>query len=217
MEEVWSEAYRREIGEDRLAGKGFLWARIRPDGREPFEVVVTHLQADPLLSFQSPREARHQQLLQLQELLCKRQEADPDTPRLLMGDFNIVGPVKMNGNVEPPPDFPEYWEMIETLELASGLEPYDVFLDHLDFTDHNRLPPEPLRYQGITYEYEHNWNARLGAVFAGEVERKVRFDYLFYFGAHHRLEVTDVSIRRFRCGDCPLSDHYALEASLLFR
>jgi len=74
---------------DSLAEKGALFARVRLDGEQVVDVVVTHLQANAWLG----ECTRRDQLEELRGFLGGRRSGTGRPPLVVAGDLNIPGPL----------------------------------------------------------------------------------------------------------------------------
>ncbi len=213
-----SESFRDRAGEEGLVGKGFLYARIMVE-EQGIDVITTHTQADPALFFLPPfgtgPGTREKQMEQLRTFLETLRAKDPDSPRLVMGDFNIDGPLRGDRI-----GYDEYDRMLQTLSLPGG-DALDLHVSRMPRMatpdDKNATEREP----HLTYDYRHYPLARVFThLFLGPGHGQ-RLDYMISISQDpdKHIEPSDLVVRHFTYvrSDgtlCPLSDHAGLEAAL---
>lgn len=200
--------YKAEAGEDALKNKGALLARLRAeDGRE-LDVVVTHLQADPILGPWRGSATRRKQLCELiafvessREEFARELESNHQPPLLIVGDFNINGPLPQQ---EEGP-WKQYVKMVEILSDRSRC--YDVLYEWWCAREQNGE---------FTYDGRWNiWNAMLGLYFFAP---RKRIDFVFYQPGDDKLVFQHAGIRSLRDSSDRskrLSDHDGVE--IIFR
>lgn len=201
VEDWWVERYDEAAGDDALASKSALYARLKlPCGQ--LDVIVTHIQAGGG-GKEGPRtRARHEQFRQLNRFID--QHGCDKIPRIIIGDLNVPAPIAGVGECN------EYRTMLWILS-TKGVAPIDEF--------HRLNPPNQSgdTYEGFTHDYRNNTYASLfGSLF---VSLRVinRLDYLLNHNPKAGAPIQQIRVRRFwyqrSSGQiCPLSDHYAIEA-----
>lgn len=198
VENWWVDRYDEAKGDDALASKSALYARLKvPCGL--LDVIVTHAQAGGGDGKEGPRTwARHEQFEQLKRLIDKH--GCDDIPRIIIGDLNVSAPIAGVGEGD------EYRTMLRILS-TKGVAPIDEF---------RRLNPPNQSgdtYERITYDYRNNTYASL----VRSLRTMKRLDYLLNHNPKARAPIQQIRVRRFwyqrSSGQiCPLSDHYAIEA-----
>lgn len=196
IENCWSTEYEDESGTDAFMNKGALYVRLRLDDGKRLDVIVTHVQANDPFSFSAPKD-RERQIAALEMFIAKHKESE--IPRLVMGDFNIDGlpsdPERDTGERSA-----EYEDLMSAL---GGTSDMDLFRQATKCRS---------RSQRVTYDSDYNPLARLGR------SRETRLDYLLTHNPDPKRSIAclEVAVRRFTYGkdNCPLSDHYAIEAIL---
>lgn len=178
--ETNSHTFKHHYGIDGLTAKGVIHARVRvseSDSPDFIDVFATHLQA-------GHSEIRRCQILELADFIGEH--ADPANPVLLLGDFNVRGPLLGQQEDEYSDEYRYLMEVLNS--LSSGHEIRDIGLHLASGTNHDSDPEE---------------------------HRKKRIDYIFLSESDLTVSEDDVHILDFAdpSGEKPtLSDHAAVAA-----